>query len=56
MDISSNRANLSTFAFELRKFDVDNKYSNDFLNGQVRPDILARIILQNKFEDDEMKP
>ena len=55
-NIATNPMNLSAFAYELRKGDSEDKYSYEFLNGQVRPDILARIIIDNKFKDNEMKP
>lgn len=37
------------FAYELRKKDVENNHSRDFLMGQVKPDTLVQIILANNF-------
>lgn len=48
-------AELFKFAYELRKFDTQEKYSKDFLNGQVRPDILVKIICSNKWNDSKKK-
>lgn len=42
------------FAYELRKFDVSDKYSYELLNGQVRPEIFVDIICANKW-NNEMK-
>ena len=40
---------LFTFAYELRKLDVDDLYTESFLNGQVRPHTLVQLILENKW-------
>lgn len=47
---------LTEFAFELRKQDVNDVYSFDFLNGQIWPEVLIDIIMANKWseEDEQM--
>ena len=52
MDLSINPEMLFNFAFELRKQDVSDKYSFEFLNGQVEPSILVDIILSNKWNEN----
>jgi hypothetical protein len=43
------------FAYELRKIDVDNKYSYNLMNGQVKPNILVDIICSNKWNVEESR-
>lgn len=38
------------FSFELRKQDVQNKYSVTFLTGNVRPPPLVDMIMSNKWD------
>ena len=54
--IQKNKSDLFCFAFELRKQDTEDKYSFDFLNGQVKPAILVDIIMSNQWvsEKDQM--
>lgn len=53
-DLSTNITNLCGFAHELRKVDTEDKHSNNLLYGQVRPDVLSKVILHNKFKDNDM--
>lgn len=41
---------LLKFAYELRKQDVEDKYSVAFLNEQVRPPVMVEMILANKWD------
>ena len=47
--MSKNSEQLAAFAHELRVQDQDDKYTKDFLYGQVKPDLLVTIILSNKW-------
>lgn len=42
------------FAYELRKADVDNKYSERFLKPFVEMPVLYEIIMANSFNNDMM--
>ena len=48
-EISQSPSNFMNFAYELRRQDIDDEFSYDFLNGQVQPPILNEIILSNKW-------
>ena len=41
---------LINFCYHLRKADVDDKYTFDFLNGQVRPATLVDIFCANRWD------
>lgn len=49
--IQDTPRDLIAFAYELRKQDADDKYSWDFLNGQVTPAILVDIIMSNTWNN-----
>lgn len=55
-EICYNPSNLAKFSFELRKVDTENKYSSEFLSGQIKPDVLSKIILDNAFDGNSMSP
>ena len=46
-ELSFEHANFYRFVYELRKFDIDNKYSYEFLNGQVKTHSLVQMICAN---------
>ena len=39
--VSKSNIEFYKFAYELRKIDQENKYSFEFLNGQVRPHVIV---------------
>lgn len=45
-EIGKQPKKLVEFAYELRMTDLKNIYSYDFLNGNVQPDVLVKIVLQ----------
>lgn len=51
-ELSKEADELVAFAYELRKQDVNDKYTYDFLNGQVKPSILVDIIMSNRWNED----
>lgn len=53
--MSKNSEQLAAFAHELRVQDQDDKYTKDFLYGQVKPDLLVTIILSNKWHKKEKR-
>lgn len=48
-DISKDQRELLTFAYEMLKTDVDQKFTFDLLNGQVKPHSLVQVIMSNKW-------
>lgn len=52
-DIQKDPQQLFKFAYELRRFDKENVYSYQFLNGQVKPHTFVDIIMSNNFHDGE---
>ena len=54
-DISKDVSELLKFAYELRKQDAEDKYSYDILNGQVSPQILVDIFMNNKWDEEEQR-
>lgn len=53
--MSKDQNHLMAFAYELRKQDVDNLYSYEFLNGQVKPAVLVDIIMSNSWNEIKSK-
>lgn len=49
--LSYDPGQLCSFAFELRKKDTENRYTYEFLNGQVRQVILVKIICANRWDE-----
>ena len=47
--LSTDVLELTRFAYILRKLDIKDEYSEEFLNGNVMPSILVDIILSNKW-------
>ena len=48
--IGKEPKDLIRFAYELRKFDSgSNKYSYEFLNGQIKPQLMIDIIMSNEW-------
>ena len=49
---------LIKFCYHLRKADVEDKYSYEFLNGNIRPNVLVDMICCNKWDAaaNQMKP
>lgn len=47
--ISKDAQDLCRFAFELRKQDRENKYTWEFMNGQVEPSILISVFTANSW-------
>lgn len=54
-ELCADPEEIHKFAFELRKQDTGDKYSFDFLNGQVRPPVLIEMILANKWDSQAGK-
>lgn len=54
-ELAADPEEILKFAYELRKQDVENKYSFNMLNGQVRPPALVEMILANKWDSQEGK-
>lgn len=48
--IGKNPLNFTKFAYELRKQDVNDTYTYDFLNGQVHSQVLVKIVCANKWD------
>ena len=53
MAISKEPDQLVAFAYELRRQDSNDKYSFDFINGNVKPSILTDIIMSNQWDQSE---
>lgn len=53
MAISKEPDQLVAFAYELRRQDLEDKYSFEFINGNVKPSILVDIIMSNYWDKDE---
>ena len=51
--ISDDFADLVAFAFELRKADKEDKYSYALINGLIKTEILEKVILYNKWDDNQ---
>lgn len=49
-NLGKNYDRLFAFCFELRKQDLNNNYTFDLLNGQVKPHILVEIIMNNTWD------
>lgn len=47
--------NLIKFAYELRKQDLNDEYSNTLLEGQVQPNVLVQIIMSNQWNTEQGK-
>lgn len=54
-DIAKDLSELFAFAYELRKSDPKNLYSYDFLNGQVNPQVVIDIIMNNTWDPKKKK-
>ena len=52
-EIATNVEELLKFSYELLKIDVDQEHALDFLNGQVRPNELVKIILSNQWNNQK---
>lgn len=48
-DAARDQVSLLSFSCELRKCDIDNKFTRRFLDDQVRPTALVDIIAQNQW-------
>ena len=48
--IGHDPQDLFQFAYQLRKQDVNDEYTWDFLNGAVQPSILVSMIMSNKWD------
>lgn len=53
MAISREPDQLVAFAYELRRQDLSDKYSFEFINGNVKPSILTDIIMSNYWDQKE---
>lgn len=53
MAISKEPDQLVAFAYELRRQDTHDKYSFEFINGNVKPSILTDIIMSNTWDQQE---
>ena len=53
MDISKEPDQLVTFAYELRRQDINDKYTFEFINGNVKPSIFNDIIMSNYWDKNE---
>ena len=47
--LADDYVDLHRFAFELRKADVDDKYTRLLFDGAVKPPILVSIICSNQW-------
>lgn len=58
MDLSEDTLQLIKFCYHLRKADTEDKYSFEFLNGNVSPSVLVDMIISNKWDSNTntMKP
>ena len=45
--ISHSNLEFYKFAYELRRIDHQNKYTFEFLNGQVKPHCIVEIVCAN---------
>lgn len=48
--IGRDSKELVAFAYELRKQDVTDRYSYEFLNGQVAPALLVDVLMANQWD------
>ena len=48
--LQRNPPQLIRFAYELRKYDINDIYSYEFLNGQVHEHVLVEIFMANKWD------
>lgn len=55
VDLSHSFSELVQFAYELRKQDVEDRYTYAFINGQVRPPILVDVICSNQWNNATQK-
>lgn len=54
-NLAANYDRLFAFCFELRKQDSNNNYSEDLLNGCVKPSILVDIIMNNTWDQKKRR-
>ena len=50
MAIAKEADQLISFAYELRKQDTEDKYSFEFLNGNVKPSLYNEIFMSNYWD------
>ena len=51
--ISEDFSDLIGFAYELRKVDKDDQYSYMLVNGLLKIDLLEKMVLSNKWDDNK---
>ena len=53
-NIARDQVKLYSFAYELRRHDHEDEFTLSLLDGQVQPSILVDIIVNNKWDGEEM--
>ena len=48
--ISRSNSEFYKFAYELRKIDIQNQFTFEFLNGQVKPHCIVEMICANQWD------
>jgi hypothetical protein len=54
-ELAADPEQILKFAYELRKQDIEDKYTLTLIDGQVRPPVLVEIILANKWNSEACK-
>ena len=50
--MNKNLKDFFNFAYELRKHDIENKFTRKLLENRVKPDIFVDMIASNKWDTD----
>lgn len=53
MQFNDNFSDLCKFAFELRKLDLEDKFTYKMLNGNIAHDIIVKLICKNYWSQEE---